>query len=85
MLKKYGIYMLVFVLLGLSSLFIYQKINPTMLNENLIAGTGRMDGDLITLNTKYPGRLEQMLIQGGEDIQEGAVVAVLESEEYQAE
>jgi len=60
-LKKYGMYIVVAVLLVIALGFIYKKLNPDTLAENLIAGTGKMDGDLIALNTKYPGRLEDVV------------------------
>ena len=84
MFKKYGIYIVVITLLVIALGFIYQKLNPTTLADNLIAGTGKMDGDLIALNTKYPGRLDKVLVQEGQIIKKGEIVAVLKSEEYLA-
>ncbi len=85
MIKKYGIYVIVTILLIMASVLIYKKLNPPTLAENLIAGTGRMDGDLIALNTKYPGRLEDVLVQEGQSVKRGDTVAVLHSDEYLAE
>ena len=84
MLKKYGIYIVVIVLLVVASGFIYQKLNPDTLADNLIAATGKMDGDLIALNTKYSGRIDKVTIQEGQQIKEGEIIAVLQSEEYVA-
>lgn len=84
MIKKYGIYIIVVGLLIAASVLIYSKLNPPKLAENLIAGTGKMDGDLIALNTKYPGRLEDVLVQEGESVKYGDRIAVLKSDEYQA-
>lgn len=84
MFKKYGMYIIVAVLLVIASWFIYQKLNPDILAKNLIAGTGKMDGDLIALNTKYPGRIDEVHIQEGQLIKKGEVIAVLQSKEYKA-
>lgn len=84
MFKKYGIYIVVALLFVIASVLIYNKLNPEKLAKNLIAGTGKMDGDLITLNTKYPGRLKSVPIQEGQKIQKGEKVAVLTSAEYRA-
>jgi len=80
--KKYGIYIVVALLLFVALGLIYKKLNPDTLAKNLIAGTGKIDGDLITLNTKYPGRLESITIQEGEKIEKGEEIAVLKSDEY---
>lgn len=84
MLKKYGMYTVVAVLFIIALGFIYQKLNPETIAENLIAGTGKMDGDLIALNTKYPGRIDKVTIQEGQQIKKGEIIAVLQSEEYMA-
>jgi len=84
MIKKYALNVTIIVLLAIASLFIYIKLNPPTLPENLIAGSGRLDGDIIALNTKYPGRLESVLVQEGQFIEYGEVIARLQSDEYQA-
>jgi len=62
---------------------IYQKLNPKKLPSYLIEGIGRINGDLINLNTKYPGRIAKITIDDGDKIKKGEVIAVLESKEYQ--
>ncbi len=84
MFKKYGLTVVITVLLALSALFIYEKLNPEKLPDNLISGSGRLDGDIISLNTKYPGRIEEILVEDGQEIKKGEVVAKLQSAEYQA-
>ena len=84
MIKKYALNVTIIVLLAIASLFIYIKLNPSTLPENLIAGSGRLDGDIIALNTKYPGRLESVLVQEGQSLKRDEVIARLQSDEYQA-
>lgn len=64
--------------------FIYQKLNPKTLPKNLVEGTGRIDGELILLNTKYPGRIEEIHAEKGAVIKKGELIARLKSEETEA-
>lgn len=84
MLRKYGLMIVIAVLLAIAALLIYNKVNPKKLADNLISGTGRIDGDIISLNTKYSGRVEEILVEDGQNIIKGEVVAKLQSDEYQA-
>lgn len=84
MIKKYALGIVITILLVISAIFIYKKLNPPTLAENLIAGSGRLDGDIIALNTKYPGRLESVLVQEGQSLKRGETVALLQSGEYKA-
>jgi len=84
MLKKYAMGLIIVALLAFSALIIYNKLNPEKLADNLISGTGNMDGDIILLNTKYPGRIEKNLAEDGKVVKKGEVVAVLSSDEYKA-
>ena len=84
MLKKYGSFILFAVLIVIALFFIYKKLNPKELSPNLIAAVGRIDGDLINLNTKYAGRIKDIYVDDGQPIKKGEIVAVLESKEYQA-
>lgn len=72
------------VLAIIALFFIYQKLNPKILPENLIEGTGRIDGDLILLNTKYPGRVKEINAEEGSSVKKGDVLARLKSEEMEA-
>lgn len=84
MLKRYGIYLVITLLLVAASLLIYRKLHPQVLPANLIAGSGRIDGDLVVLGTKYPGRLNEVNVSDGQHVTRGQSVAVLQSDEFQA-
>ncbi|PMP88803.1 MAG: secretion protein HlyD, partial [Desulfurella sp.] len=43
-------------------------MNPRNLPENLVAATGKIDGDLINLNAKYPGRIKAIFVSDGQPI-----------------
>ena len=85
MLKKYWLAVAIAVLLVISGWMIYVKLHPKELPENLVEGTGRIDGDLVNLNTKYPGRVKKITVNDGTVVKKGMVVAVLGSREYEAQ
>ena len=80
--KKYAAIIVFSLLLALSGFFIYQKLNPQKLDENLIAQSGTMDGDLILLNSKYPARVEKIFVKEGDAIAQNQKLAVLKSDEF---
>ena len=82
--KKYVSLSLFALLFAISAYFIYLKLNPKSLPPNLIVGTGRIDGDLVNLNTKYPGRVEKIAVEEGMKINKADIVAILGSKEKEA-
>ncbi len=82
--KKYWLGFALLILIAISSLMIYQKLHKKTLPPNLIEGVGRIDGDVINLNTKYPGRVIKITVDKGDRVKKGEVVAVLESLEFKA-
>jgi HlyD family secretion protein len=85
MFKRYGVSIGIAVLLVISCILIYQKINPAKLPENLVIGTGRMDGDIISLNARYLGRIQSIKIDDGDSVKKGETVALQQSSEYLAQ
>ncbi len=84
LLKKYWLGIFAVALLSLAAVMIYEKLNPKELPPGLIQGVGHIDGDLTTLNVKYPGRLSKILVHEGDAIKKGQVIAVLKSDEFKA-
>jgi HlyD family secretion protein len=87
MIKKYGIYVLVFFLFIGAVFLIYTKLTPLKLPSNLVAASGNVDGDLIALNAKYAGRIDQIFVQDGQSIKkdDNDNVAILQSDEDEAQ
>ncbi len=83
--KKYLLGFLIVLLIIIAMYFIYLKLNPKQLPPDIIMGTGRIDGDLLNLNTKYPGRIEKLFVDKGDKIKKGQIIAKLKSKEYEAE
>ena len=84
-LKRYILGFFLLILFGISSFFIYLKLNPKKVPPNLIVGTGRVDGDLININTKYAGRIEKLYADESQRIKKGQLLAVLSGKEYKAQ
>jgi len=80
-LKNYITMILVAVLVTISGYFIYIKINGKELPQGLIASSGRIDGDLILINTKYPARVKDIFVDEGDVVTQKQIVATLTSEE----
>ena len=82
--KKYIVVAVLAILAAVALFFIYQKLNPKELPDNLIESTGRIDGDLILLNAKYPGRIDEITVENGSSVKKGDLVAHLKSDEAEA-
>jgi len=80
-LKRYWLGIFSALLLLLAAAAIYQKLHPKRLPPDLIAGAGRIDGDLIRLGVKYPGRVETVTVDDGDSVRRGETVARLRSDE----
>jgi HlyD family secretion protein len=61
-----GIVLILLVVIG--ALLIYKALNSKKIPPGLIAGVGNFDGDLININTKYPGRVVKINIDDGSKI-----------------
>jgi HlyD family secretion protein len=83
--KKYWLGVAVAALFALAVLLIYFKLHTKELPDNLVQGSGRIDGDLINMNAKYPGRIAKMDISEGEAIQKGSIIAIIDSAEQKAQ
>ncbi len=83
--KKYWLGFVVGALFLFAVYLIYLKLSPRELPPNLVAGVGRIDGDLILLSSKYPGKIVKIYVSEGDSVHKGQVVAQLESDEYTAQ
>jgi HlyD family secretion protein len=83
--KKYFVVLIIGILVGVSTYFIYKKLTPPKIPPDLILGTGRIDGDLININTKYAGRIKKLFVDEGDFVKKGQIIAVLSSKEYEAQ
>ncbi|WP_263832801.1 HlyD family secretion protein [Sulfurospirillum oryzae] len=83
--KQYRLGVAILALVLMASGLIVNKLSAPKLAENLVQGSGRMDGDLVNLNAKYAGRIATLNIHEGEHVSVGQSIAVLASPEYEAQ
>ncbi len=82
--KNYKVFILLCVLFIVAGYFIYIKINPQTLSSNLISSSGRIDGDLVIISSKYPARVDEIFVSEGQSIQKGQKIALLKSDELKS-
>ena len=54
------------------------------LPEGLIQANGRIEGDRVSVASKFPGRISQLLVREGDSVTNGQVLALLEDTQVQA-
>ena len=62
--------------------FIYKKLNSKKVPSYLVEAVGRIDADVVNLNTKYPARVIKLNVNTGDNVKKGEVIAVLDSKEF---
>jgi len=84
-LKRNILIILILGLLVISTVLIYKKLNGKKLPSFLVEAVGVVDGDLINLNTKYPGRVVKLNVDTGDSVKKDEIIAVLDSKEFKEE
>jgi len=74
---------IIIALVLVSGYLIYKKLNPKKLPPYLVAAVGRIDGDDIIINTKYPGRVVILRVDTGDEVKKGEILAKLNSKEFE--
>jgi len=65
--------------------FIHRMLSvPRTLPAGLIQASGRMEGDTISVASKYPGRISEIFVREGDQVTKGQVLAKLEDEQIRA-
>lgn len=82
--KQYRTLILVALVFTAALIAILYKLYEKPLDKDLVAGAGRLDGDLILLNAKYPGRILHLYVQEGDRVEANATVARLDTAEIDA-
>ena len=71
--------------LVLAGWLLYRQFGPNdALPEGLIQANGRIEGDRMSLASKVPGRIVQILAREGDTVKAGQVLAVLDDTQVQA-
>ena len=62
------------VLLGAAAFLLIRLLRPEGLPEGLIQANGRMEGDHLTVASKFPGRIQALLVREGDLVTTGQVM-----------
>ena len=60
-------------------------LNDASLPEGLIQANGRIEGDHVTVTTKFPGRIIELHVHEGDEVDVGQVIATLDDTQLQAQ
>jgi len=82
--EKYWIGFFLLLLVVGAGVMIYGKLHTKKIPPNLVMGSGRIDGDLINLSSKYPGRIRKIFFHDGDGVAENEIVAIIEGREFEA-
>ncbi len=84
--SKKNIYLaaLLSALLLASIFFIIKKLYFGPGIEGVISGAGRIDGELVAMNTKYASRVAKIYVEEGQSVKKGDLLAKLDSAELDA-
>ncbi len=84
--SKKNLYLVAIVsgLLVVSLFFIIKRIYFSTGLDGVVAGAGRIDGDLAVMNTKYAGRVSKIYVAEGQAVKKGDTLATIDSAELDA-
>ncbi len=60
-------------------------MRPPALPDTIASGNGRIEADEIQIATKYPGRVKEILVEEGDMVAPGAVLAHMDTDELNAQ
>jgi len=73
------------ILLITGGYFVWQQFKPAELPEGFAASNGRLEADRTDIATKFPERIKEILVNEGDVIKVGQVLARMESAELEAQ
>jgi HlyD family secretion protein len=82
--KRIAALVTVVLLVVAATLFYRHFVLSGALPEGLIQANGRIEGDRMTVASKMPGRIAELLVREGDTVQAGQVLAVLDDAQIKA-
>lgn len=76
---------LIVVVLGVLAALAWQTFKPTGLGEGFASGNGRIEATEVDVATKLPGRVAEIMVDEGDFVKEGQVVARMDTQVLQAQ
>ncbi|TMJ14034.1 MAG: HlyD family efflux transporter periplasmic adaptor subunit [Alphaproteobacteria bacterium] len=77
----------IFILIGLllAGFMAFQLLSRERMPEGFAAGNGRLEANEIYVSTKFPGRIKEVLVNEGDTVVAGQVVARMDTDELEAQ
>lgn len=73
------------VLLAVVAALVWQYLQEPGLPEGIASGNGRLEATQVDITTKFPGRLAEVNVREGDDVEGGQVLARMDVRELEAE
>lgn len=84
--KRFGPLIIVLVLAALVTFLVYDRmVRRAPLPEGLIQANGRLEGDHVTITTKFAGRVRTLSAHEGDTVKTGDVLAELDDTQLRAQ
>jgi HlyD family secretion protein len=77
--KRWITGVLLMIAIGVGAWLIWQRLNPQGLPEGFASGNGRIEGTEVDVSTKLAGRIAEILVNEGDFVTAGQVVARMDS------
>lgn len=76
----------IFILIGvaIAGFMAFQLMSRERMPEGFAAGNGRLEANEIYVSAKFPGRIKEVLVNEGDTVEAGQVVARMDTEELEA-
>jgi len=68
-----------------AAVFAWQQLQQPELPPGIAAGNGRLEATEVDITTKYPGRLDDVIVREGDEVAPGQVLARMDTRELEAE
>jgi HlyD family secretion protein len=81
--RRTWIFILIAVLIG--GFAAWQVLSRERMPEGFAAGNGRLEANEIYVSAKFPGRIREVLVNEGDTVEAGQVVARMDTEELEAQ
>lgn len=75
------IYIMIIIIIGIGAKITYNYFNQVSNLEGFAFGNGRIETTQVDISTKLPGRLESILVQEGDMVKKGDILARIDSKE----
>lgn len=76
---------IIVIIITICSFLLWQHLQPKKLGNNFASSNGRIEATEIDISTKIPGRIKSILVDEGDFVDAGQIVAYMDTETLEAE